>query len=366
MRKWFAFLVVVLLGVSLAGCGGSGAGAEDGTVLEDLTEVRIAYIAMPLASPQALMEEETGLFEELLGELGVTVEWVQTRGRDGTGPLMDNLEVDFIYIPANNSSSYISETSQFGGSDNFRIIAGSALNKDGNVLVGGPFVDSLVELDGMTVGIVNYSYVEEYMLNRQLETVGLSTEFIGGTVKVEHTDWIHTFNENFEAGEYDAITTRAANLDNVLDRVPEAKEIIRLNEGNMFGEYVPQVMLLARRDYIESYPQVVKAMLRAHVRATLAAEQAGAEVLGQKSMERYTYYFEEVLEAEDYPSYPLEHFVRTYQNALPTYDPDIAFFEDVYQYMSAAGHLDKSFEQMLNYNLLNEVLAEEGLAEVTK
>jgi NitT/TauT family transport system substrate-binding protein len=369
MKKVWGIFIAVLLVVVLAfvGCSntaGSVPDNENNSEREELTNIRIGYVAMALSSPQAMMEEETGLFAELLGELGITVEWVQSRGRDGTGELMDNLEVDFIYIPANNTTVYITETNQFGGSDNFRVIAGAAQTKDNNVVIGGPGVESLADLDGKTVGIVNHSYVEEFMLNTQLEAIGLKTEFIGGTVKVEHTDWMHLFLESFESGEYEAIAARSSNIDSVLERVNGSKVIVSLNEGNVFEDFAPKILLLARKDYIDNYPDVVKAVLRAHVRATQEAQDAGAEILGQVSMDSYNHYFENVLKAKDYPTYPLEHYVRTYKNAEVTYDPHVSFFVDVHAYMTAAGHLNKTIDHLLSIGLLNEVLAEERLAKV--
>ncbi|MCW3491318.1 ABC transporter substrate-binding protein [Dethiobacter alkaliphilus] len=367
MRRMVVIFVLVLA-LGLTGCGennGAENGEENGNVAtpEEVTEIRIAHIAMANTSPQAVLNEEYQVFEELMGEMDITVEWVQTRGRDGIWPMMDELEVDFVYIPSTNFSTYITETSEFGGTDYFRLVAGSLMN-NGYVLMGGPEVDAIEELDGKTVGIVNQNYMEEFLLDEQLKKVDLRVEAMGGTVAVEHTDWMHIFWEEFEAGEYDAITAWPTNMESVKQRVDGSKLLMNLSEGEIFGPRTPHVWFVARQDFIEHHPEVVKQALRAHVKLTEIGLE-NLDSLGERAMESYDHYFQNVIEAEQYAQYPLEYFEEVWADARPAYDPHLPFMKDLYEFMTEAGYVQgKTFDQYANLTLLNEVLAEEGLEQV--
>ena len=283
-KTWgMVFAVILVVVISLAGCSKKAEGPEGKAgENEPISQIRIGYIAMPLTSPQKLIEDESQIFADLLREDDIEVEWVQTRSRDNTGEMKDKLEVDFFYLPAANYSTYFTETSDFGGSDNYRIIAGSTFNNS-YVLIGRPGVEKLDDLDGKTVGVVNHSYMEEFMLNKQLETVGLKTAFIGGSVTIEHTDWMKTFQENFETGAYDAVVAWTSNQEAYLKRVEGSKVITNLNEGQVFGTHAPHVWLLARKDYIEQRPELVKTVLKAHVRATAEAQKKSKESLAESA-----------------------------------------------------------------------------------
>ncbi len=81
---------------------------------------------------------------------------------------MDQGDIDFFYLYTANFVPYMTETTQWGGSDKYRIIASSLQNRT-YLLVSNPNINNVRELDGKTVGISNHDYLEEVLLNKELE-----------------------------------------------------------------------------------------------------------------------------------------------------------------------------------------------------
>ncbi|MDW7650621.1 MAG: ABC transporter substrate-binding protein [Bacillota bacterium] len=361
-NRYCVFLLLILvLALVMTACGGTNAVDNEGEAAPQ--EITIAYIAMANMAPQAIVASQEEIFEKALSELGVEVKWELTRSLDNVWPMMDAQEVDFFYLPAQNVATYVTETSEFGGSDFYRVIAGS-LENNSYTLMAHPDITSLQDLDGKTVGIVNYFYFEEAMLNKQLEKVGLKTKAMGGTVNVEYQDMMMDVHEKFESNEYNAITAWNTMAGMVQKRVPDATVLLNLNEGEIFGRRHPQKWLMGRKELMENNPEIVKAVLGAHLDATEIA-LAQTSQLPILAKERYDDYFVNTLKAEQYPNFPEEYYVSMWEDAKPVYDPDLSFIREIYDFMVAAGYLQgKTIDQFVDVTLLNEVLTERGLDAV--
>jgi len=327
------------------------------STLANNKEIKIAYIAMPNAAPQVLINKKEKIFESLLAEEGYTVKWVLTRSLDNIWPMMDKDEVDFVYIPTQNFITYVTETSDFGGSDKYRIIAGS-LEHDFFLLMVDSKIKSLKELENKTVGIVNKFYVEEMALNKQLENVGLSTKSMGGTVEIEYLDWMNKLWDNFSSGEYAGIVTWTSVQGAVEKNIPNSKLLLNLNEGEENGPSLPQNSLIAKKDLIDNKSEIVNLILKAHIEATeISLENKDELPLLAKST--YEDYYEKVLKAADYPKYSKEFMINDWKESEPTYDPNLAYIKEAYDFTVKAGYLkNKELENLIDTKPINEVLVE--------
>lgn len=321
-------------------------------------QVTIAYIAMPMTSPQALVGIDEKIFENTLAEKGRKVKWVHTRSLDNIWPMMDKGEVDLAYIPTNNFTTYVAESSKFGGSDKFRIIAGS-LNHDLYILMAKPHIKSLKDLDGKTVGIVNHFYMEEFMLNKQLADAGLKTKVMGGAVNVEYIDVMGNLMQNFAGGKYDAVCTWTEQQGAFEQKAPGSRLLTNLNAGK-FGAGVPQNSLVAKNELIRNNPELIKLVLKAHLKAneTALSKQDKLPLMAAKAYENY---FTNEIKASGYQTFPGQFYIQQWEDAVPTYDPNVDFLKKVFDFEVKAGYLKgKTMDNIINLGPLNEVLKEQG------
>jgi len=326
--------------------------------------IKFAYIAMVQTTPQALINMEDKIFEEQLQELGKKVEFVSTRSLDNIWPMMDSdsVDPDFVYIPTANFSTYITETSRFGGSNKYAIVAGSN-GSNSTVLIVNPEIKSLKDLDGKKVGIANQRYQDEFQFNKVLNTVGLSTDSVGGSVKVFWDDIVLDLITNFSKGDYDAIVLYApANFPVALAKVPGSKILTTLNPDELFGKAQPRNWLIAKKDLIKNDPELVKVVLKAHVMATEGA-LADIDKLAEINREVYLDYFRQKtpeIEAMLKQHTP-EFYKKKWKETEITYDPNMNFITENYEFIAYKGLMKgKTIDDFVQIKLLNDVLKEMG------
>lgn len=371
--KWLVLVMVTGLCLFvLTGCGSKPAANNE--VPKSNTEavstagsndiVRFAYISMVQGAPQALVNRDDKIFDQELQKAGKKVEFVSTRSLDNIWPMMDGNknDPDFVYIPTANFSTYITETSRFGGSNKYTIIAGSN-NADSTALFVSSKIKSLKDLDGKTVGIANQRYQDEFQLNKVLNTVGLSTNSVGGSVKVAWDDIVMKEVENFGAGKYDAIVLYdPENFPMVLQKVPGSKMLTTLNPNGMFGTRQPRTWLVAKKDLLKNNPDLVKAVLKAHVLATEKA-LAEADKIPLIAREVYLSYYEKknAYMTDILKKHTPEFYKQKWSETEITYDPNMKFVLDVFQFMTQKGLMkDKTAEDFVQIDYLQGVLKEMG------
>lgn len=362
-RNLVVLMIFGLFLLLLTGCSGKAStGAAKQTEVKDT--VKFAYISMIQGSPQALINREAGIFEEQLQKLGKKTEFVATRSLDNIWPMMDDDkdDPDFVYIPTANFSTYVTETSRFGGSNKYAIIAGSN-NADSTALFVSPEIKSLKDLDGKTVGIANLRYQDEFQLNKVLNTVGLSTTSAGGTVKIAWDDIVIKEIENFSSGKYEAIVLYdPENFSTVLKKVPGSKMLTTLNPNAMFGNRQPRTWLVAKKELIKNNPELVKTVLKAHVLATEKA-LAEADKIPLIAREVYLNYYKEknVEMTEIMKKHTPEFYRKKWSETEITYDPNMKFVVDDFGFMNQKGLVKgKTIEDFVQIEPLNEVLKEMG------
>lgn len=372
LKQLVLFLGVVLVMSLLIGCSNktvTGNQAvqpktEATNTATDKDTVKFAYISMIQGSPQALINRDAKIFEEQLGKIGKKVNFVATRSLDNIWPLMDGdtNEPDFVYIPAANFSTYITETSRFGGSNKYTIIAGSN-NADSTALFVSPKIKSLKDLDGKTVGIANLRYQDEFQFNKVLGTVGLATDFTGGTVKIAMDDIVKTAIDNFAAGKYDAIILYdPENFPVVLKKVPGSTMLTGLNPNGMFGAKQPRTWLVAKKDIIKNNPELVKTVLKAHVLATEKA-MANADKIPLIARDVYLNYYKEknAEMTEILKKHTPEFYKKKWSETEITYDPNMKFIKDDFDFLNQKGLMKgKTLQDFAQIDFLNDVLKEMG------
>lgn len=371
--KWLPLLMIVgLLTFLSIGCG-SKPSANNETPKPKTAAVnpsgvsdtvKFAYISMVQGSPQALIDRDNKIFEQELQKVGKKVEFVSTRSLDNIWPMMDSNDndPDFVYIPTANFSTYITETSRFGGSNKYAIIAGSN-NADSTALFVSSKIKSLKDLDGKTVGIANQRYQDEFQLKKVLNTVGLSTNSVGGSVKVAWDDIVVKEVENFRTGKYDAIVIYdPENFPMVLQKVPGSKMLTSLNPNGLFGSKQPRTWLIAKKDVIKKEPELVKTVLKAHILATEKA-LAEADKIPAIAREVYLSYYQQKRAKMDeiLKKHTPEFYKKKWSETEITYDPNMKFVLDVYEFMKQKGLMkDKTKEDFVQIGYLNEVLQQMG------
>lgn len=353
MKKLAVILLLFLLISIASGCTKK---QEEANVVPDPPEtITIGYIAMAGSSPQALINREKKIFEQVFQEAGYNIEWVITRGRDNVGPMMEEGKFEFLYTPINNFTAYFTETSEFAAGDNYRIIAGSAAVEEGSVLLVNDSITDIGDLDGKVIGIVNNSYSHEMMLNLQLDKVGLATETVGGTVQIQFQDYLIKFYEMFEQGEFDGIIIRRREEKNLRDRFPNTKRLLGLNDNQIVGELIPSVWLYARTDVLQNWPDLVNLMLETHIEATAMAEE-NRDKLPQLADETLDYYYYEIIGAQSYEKTPLEEIVKDWERIHITYDPNADFAQRLHKFIFDSGYTDKPYDEFADFKPLNAIL----------
>lgn len=142
---------------------------------------------------------------------------------------------------------------------------------DGGVsLIASPSVGSIGELANSKVGIMNPSFNQEAMLNKKLGTVGLSTESAGGSVGIE-MGTPGTVMNDLMAGKLKAVIAWASYEVTLRDKF-HYKELVPWNDMG-YGNKVPYMVLVVRKDIAAKHPDIVQAVVQANYDATQQAKR---------------------------------------------------------------------------------------------
>ncbi len=354
------FLVLILFAVA-AGCGGKGEPVKNaetkGTSAKN-DKVVVAFVAMTTTSPQALVNYKYNIITDQLKGIGKDVRYISTRSLDNVYPLLDKGEPDFFYLPHSAFTTYITETSKFGGSNKYAVIAGS-LNLNDVELVVRPEIKSLKDLNGKKVGIANLRYSDDFQLDKVLSTVGLGSGSVGGSVQVIWDDIVKTTMDNYGSGKHSAICTfNSDNVDIALKKVPGSK-VYSLNPNGLFTEKQPRVWLIAKKELIKNQPELVKNVLKATVLATEKAETTVNELPALNREVHMKYFKDKGIDLSSQNK--VEKYEQRWKQAGITYDPNLSYMKEMFGYMQKRGLVNgKTIDDYVQINLLNEVLKEMG------
>ena len=337
-------------------------------VIKDKDLVSVAYVAMTNGSAQVFINEKYNIFAQELDKIGKKVEFIDAHGLQEVYPLMDRKKgaPEFIYIPHTAFTTYNTGKSKYGGSDKYTVIAGSVHFNDVN-LVARPEIKSLKDLDGKKVGIANLRYADDFQLNRVLSEVGLGTDTYGGNVEVVWDGIVSELWQNYGEGKYAAIINfdNANNLPKAISMVP-GSHVFSLNPDGLFGDKQPRVWLATQKELIKNDPELVKTFLKAHVISTAKALENIDELPAINRELRIKWFADKGALKEDLEKQnTIDKFIKSWQDAEITFDPNMDYASGLHEYMTMEGHFkDISLEEFVRVDLLNEVLEEMGKSPV--
>jgi len=231
------------------------------------------------------------------------------------------------------------------------------------VLITGPEIKSLEDLDGKKVGLANQRYSDEYQFNEIISTVGLAAKSAGGTVEVVYDDIVKDELDNFAAGKYDAIIIYdPMNFKTALSKVPGSRIFMPLNPDGMFGDKQPRSWLVAKKDILENEPELIKEVLKAHILATDKAKEQIAKLPPINREIFLNYFREQDADLTDILKiHTLEFYEDKWQEAGITYDSNMKYVTEVFDFMDKFGVVEgKSIDDFVQIDFLNEVLKDMG------
>ncbi|HEX3031754.1 MAG TPA: ABC transporter substrate-binding protein [Bacillota bacterium] len=363
-KKLYSLLVLCFLLLLTAGCGGKQEAAKVATnsspAPQNSNTVTIGFIAGSQSSPQAVIAQENNLFAAELKGTGKQVKLDPTRSLDNVWPLMDKEKWDFAYIPSGNFGTYVTKTSHFGGSDKYIILAGS-LNVNSNLLVTKPEIKTLKDLAGKKVSIANLRYYDEYMLNKLLAPEGLATDTAGGNVQLVWDDIVPKQLTNWSQGKYDGVIIYSTdNTPTFLEKIKGSKVLMDLNDKQNMGQDAPKYWLIARKTLVQSDPELVKKVLKAHILLTENATANRAK-LPEISRRVYLKYWQDRNAKMDdiIKKNPIELYQKKWKKGTFSWDPNVQVATEFFNMLDKKGLVKgQTVEGFINIQPLNQVLTE--------
>jgi NitT/TauT family transport system substrate-binding protein len=296
----------------------------------------------------ALVGVESGIFEKALGA-GVTFETASFNAGSSAVEAVLNGAIDVSYIGPNPAINAFARSS----GQAIRIISGAT--SGGAFLVVRPGIDSAAELAGRKLATPQLGNTQDVALRVWLLDNGLETDPQGGgdvsILPQENAQILQTFI----SGEIDGAWVPEPWATRL---VLEGDGKVLVDERSLWrdGEYVT-THVIARTDYLEAHPDVVRALLEGHIEATdfVNANPTRAQQLTNQGIERITSreLSTEVLEA-------------AWKNLVFTVDPIATSLEESADHATRVGFLDPiDLTGIHDLDLLNELLRSAGRPEVS-
>lgn len=257
MKKMFekqkVLLMTVLLTLAVVCLGGCGKKKDDG-----LAEVRVAYFPN-ITHSQALVMKNKEMFEEKL-EADVNVKWMDFNAGTEEVEAFFAGEVDIGFIGS------IPAISGYTKSDGDIVIIAGACD-GGAVLVtrSDIVLNSIKDLDGLTVSVPSLGNTQHMNLLTLLEENGLETVDKGGTVTVQpvkNSD-VKTLMDSMELDA--AIVPEP--WGSILENDIGARVFLDWRDVWRNGDYSTSVVVTTK-DFLSAHPEVVEKFLESHLEAT--------------------------------------------------------------------------------------------------
>jgi NitT/TauT family transport system substrate-binding protein len=331
----------ILLSALLLGCGESrGAGGSPAVL-------RLGYFANVTHAP-ALVALEQGFFAEELGA-GVALEpRTFNAGPDAVEALFSEA-LDLTYIGPNPA---INAFAQSGG-EAIRVVAGAT--SGGAALVVQPAIQEPADLVGRKLATPQLGNTQDVALRSWLKEQGLSANLEGGgDVSVRPQANAQTL-ETFRAGEIQGAWVPEPWATRL---VLEGGGSVLVDEKSLWpdGKFVT-THVVVRTKFLAEHPDLVAAVLRAHVRAVdfANAEPAQAREIVNAGIAKLT--------GKGLPAAVIE---RAWGNLVFTVDPIAASLLESAEDATAVGLLDPvELDGIHDLRLLNEILAAAGKPPIT-
>ena len=334
--------VCLLFGALLLACGDSG--ADD----EAPARVRLGYFANVTHAP-AIVALEKGLFAEEIGPAVALEPRTFNAGPEAVEALFSEA-LDLSYIGPNPA---INAFAQSGG-EAIRIVAGAT--SGGAALVVTPSITKPADLVGKKLATPQLGNTQDVALRAWLREQGLSANLEGGG------DVSVMPQANAQALE----TFRAGEIQGAWVPEPWATRLVLEGGGHVLvderslwpdGRFVT-THVIVRTKFLEQQPELVKAVLRAHVRAVdfVNAEPARAREIVNAGIAKVT--------GKPLPPAVIE---GAWKNLAFTVDPLAASLRESADDGVAVGLLEPvTLDGIYALGPLNEILAAAGKPAVSE
>ena len=261
MKKWIAFLLVVIGTTVLMAACSSGEGKEK----EGLKKVVLDYAYY---SPTSLALKEFGWAEEAFEEQGIKVEWVLSHGSNKALEFLNSKSIDF-----GSTAGAAALIAKSNGSPIESVYIYSKPEWTALVATGDSDITSVEQLKGKKVAATLGTDPYIFLL-RSLQEVGLSSKDLE-IVNLQHSDGANALL----TGQVEAW----AGLDPHMAKVEVdsgAKLFLRDHEKNTYGT------LNVRSEFAEQHPEVVETVIEVYEKArkwVLENPDEAADILAQEA-----------------------------------------------------------------------------------
>ena len=341
MKKLFLLLISLIALIS-TGCSSK-------TNKEEVNSKSIRVGFFPnVTHPQALVGRASDIFRSEINS-EYSLEWKKFNAGPAELEALLTGEIDLGYIgpgPAVNGYN-VSE-------GDLVIIAG--VSKGGAVLVkrSDSKIENVDDLKNKKIAIPQYGNTQDIVLRGLMKDNNLKDTVRGGDVKV-----VQAPNPDVK------MLLEEKNIDAAF--VPEpwgsrleeeigAKVVVDYDKTWRNGDYSSAV-IIARKEFLESHPEVVKEFLRAHVNATEYINNSPEEAKNIINSQ-----IKELMRE------PLDKTVldKSMKRITVTYDPNVESINDIVNLSEEIGYLRSKTDltDLFNLKILNEVLREKELKEI--
>ena len=228
----------------------------------EITEVRIAYFPN-ITHAQALVMKSEGLFEEKLSS-DLDVKWIPFNAGPSEIEALFAGEIDIGYIgPVPAINGFVQSNGDL------HIIAGAT--NGGSVLVARADVEvnTVADLDGKVIAVPQFGNTQHLNLLGLLTAYNLKPKANGGTVEVVQASNADIANL-MERRNIDAAFVPEP-WGSILEINYGAKLVLDYDEVDVNG--IPSTALvIVRKDFSDSYPDIVKKFIETHKEVTLYIE----------------------------------------------------------------------------------------------
>lgn len=341
MRKLFLLLISLLTIIS------TGCSSETYKEETKAKAIRIGFFPN-VTHPQALVGRCSDIFKsEINGDY--SLEWKKFNAGPAELEALLTGEIDLGYIgpgPAVNGYKV--------SKGDLVIIAG--VSKGGAVLVkrSDSKIENVDDLKNKKISIPQYGNTQDIVLRGLMKDNNLKDTVRGGDVKV-----VQASNADLK------MLLEEKNIDAAF--VPEpwgarleeeigAKVVLDYDKTWRGGDYSSAV-IVARKEFLESHPEVVKEFLTAHVNATEYIKKSPESTKNIINSQ-----IKELMRD------PLNKSVldKSMKRIVATYDPNVDSIKDIVNLSEEIGYLRSKTDltDMFNLKILNEVLREKGFKEI--
>lgn len=322
----------------------------------------VALIMSPSQSPQLLLGDSEGLYQDALRPYGITpvMEKIEIPAR--TFHALQRSKWAFVYMPYAVFTDYCRTNDNQGGAGGLQYVAlaGSTQGGGYTLITQDPAIQSVADLAGKKVAGLESNPARIVLMRAAAEQAGLKLGQGEGEIGFSTGASADDVND-YLAGKCDALIV----LSIVKDRFLRTGSRV-VSDFTDVGYTPNYTILCVDRSVLDERPDVVDAFLEAHYQANLLAERMPADGLRQVLMDSWNGYFEsqETTAAAQRIVPDLAAFETLLGNMGPEQRIDPALLDDCFAYLDDNeawgwnGQVDRT--RLLALERYNKILESHG------